>query len=62
MTCALCGMKFNREDALCGGCPMNKSCKVICCPNCGYQTVDDYKIRKGLKWLTDRISKKTSLN
>jgi RecJ-like exonuclease len=60
MTCALCGNRFEREEALCSGCPINKSCKIICCPNCGYQTVDDEKIRKGFKWLTNKILKKIS--
>jgi hypothetical protein len=27
-----------RSDASCGGCPMAKGCKLVKCPNCGYET------------------------
>jgi len=38
--CAFCGHNFNEEEAdlSCKGCFMAKSCKLIKCPNCGYET------------------------
>jgi rubredoxin len=40
MKCAFCGYMFDekRSDASCGGCPMAKGCKLVKCPNCGYET------------------------
>ncbi|MFC1534629.1 hypothetical protein ACFL7M_14845 [Thermodesulfobacteriota bacterium] len=39
MKCLLCGFDFFPDDTQCGGCPISKGCKTICCPHCGYQTV-----------------------
>lgn len=42
MKCPLCGFTFDRNDERChAGCPLSAHCTIICCPNCGYQTVDD---------------------
>lgn len=42
MKCALCNYEFDKTDLLChAGCPLAKQCAVICCPNCGYQVVDE---------------------
>ncbi len=41
MKCSLCGYEFDETDRSCHtGCPMSKNCNLICCPHCGYQTVD----------------------
>jgi hypothetical protein len=40
-TCPLCGHRFDpRQHLACGGCPVNKDCSMVCCPACGYSTVD----------------------
>lgn len=37
--CALCGHRFqpSAEAMSCGSCPMNRRCRVLCCPHCGYE-------------------------
>lgn len=39
MTCSMCGLKFDREDAAkgCAGCPMSKGCELVKCPRCGFE-------------------------
>ena len=39
MTCGFCGKDFDEKDAgtSCDGCVMNFNCKMIKCPNCGYE-------------------------
>jgi hypothetical protein len=40
--CALCGYEFDSGALACyGKCPLASGCHIICCPNCGYQTVDE---------------------
>ena len=42
MTCALCGYEFNGGTLACyGKCPLAAGCHLVCCPNCGHQTVDE---------------------
>ena len=46
MHCPLCGCDFDETDHSCAGkCPMAaiQGCNLICCPNCGYQMVDESK-------------------
>lgn len=40
MKCALCGREFDERQAqnACAGCVVAKGCKLIRCPNCGYET------------------------
>lgn len=40
MKCTLCGYEFDIEKAesACKNCPMMKGCKLIKCPNCGFET------------------------
>jgi len=52
MKCSLCGYEFSDDDARCKGCLINKGCKTICCPNCGYQTVEKSGI---ISWIKNRI-------
>ena len=37
--CALCGKEFDETElqSTCKNCPFNKGCKLIKCPNCGYE-------------------------
>ena len=42
--CALCGYEFDEKAMACHSqCPMSEGCAIICCPNCGYQVVDESK-------------------
>ncbi|HZD56773.1 MAG TPA: hypothetical protein VE136_08630 [Anaerolineales bacterium] len=41
VTCPLCGTQFDPlEHAACQTCPLQPGCQLVCCPVCGYQTVD----------------------
>jgi Fe2+ transport system protein FeoA len=36
--CSLCGFEFEKHNTTCAqGCPMGKFCKLVRCPNCGYE-------------------------
>lgn len=39
MRCDFCGCKFDSDKSKsgCRGCPMNRSCQKIKCPNCNYE-------------------------
>lgn len=39
MKCAMCGKEFTEEQSTscCKGCSLTKGCKLIKCPNCGYE-------------------------
>ncbi len=40
LVCPVCGFVFNPgENQACPSCPLKSKCQVVCCPNCGYQTV-----------------------
>lgn len=46
MICPLCGFHFDESARTCqAGCPLAavQGCQLICCPNCGYQMVDEAK-------------------
>jgi Fe2+ transport system protein FeoA len=44
MRCQLCGYEYDATDMGCHTeCPMGSRCNLICCPNCGYQVVDESK-------------------
>ncbi len=46
MTCALCGYEFKKSGLVChSSCPLATHCAVICCPNCGYQVVDESRAK-----------------
>ena len=48
MRCRLCGHEFDAARLAChAGCPLGSHCSLICCPNCGYQTVDEGKSALG---------------
>ena len=40
MKCSLCGSEFDEKIAekSCKSCPLKKGCKLIKCPNCGFET------------------------
>ena len=44
MRCQLCGYEFDALTMVCHTeCPLGSHCNLICCPNCGYQVVDNSK-------------------
>ncbi len=44
MRCRLCGFEFDAEGMACHTeCPLGPRCSLICCPNCGFQAVDEAK-------------------
>jgi Fe2+ transport system protein FeoA len=44
MRCRLCGHTFEASQLAChASCPLGSRCSLICCPNCGYQVVDESK-------------------
>jgi hypothetical protein len=46
MLCPLCGCDFDETDHSCAtDCPIAsiQGCHLVCCPNCGYQMVDESK-------------------
>lgn len=41
MICGLCGHSYSESaHSGCEGCPLNDSCLMSCCPNCGYSAPD----------------------
>ncbi|MBI3159111.1 MAG: ferrous iron transport protein A [Chloroflexi bacterium] len=41
LTCPLCGVEFQAGDpSACAACPLASDCRLVCCPNCGYQQPD----------------------
>lgn len=51
MHCAMCGYEFEPSQLTCHrGCPLGAHCMVICCPRCGYSTVDSARavVTRGL--------------
>jgi hypothetical protein len=37
----MCGQRYDPDQQVaCQSCPMHSGCNLVCCPNCGYQTVD----------------------
>lgn len=44
MRCQLCSYEFDENQLSChSSCPLNDYCAIVCCPNCGYQAVDEAK-------------------
>jgi Fe2+ transport system protein FeoA len=41
MRCPLCGHPLDPSALACSHCPLRGACAVLCCPNCGYQIVDE---------------------
>jgi Fe2+ transport system protein FeoA len=59
--CPLCGTNFDPAgNRACGSCPLNRGCQVVCCPSCGFETVDVEKSRL-VTGLTNLISRLRAL-
>lgn len=39
MACPICGGELREHVSGCSTCPMNSGCDMVCCENCGYETV-----------------------
>ena len=39
--CALCGREYERAACRHQGCPLASHCQMLCCPHCGYRSVDE---------------------
>jgi hypothetical protein len=37
----MCGQRFNPDEhGACGSCPLSPGCQLVCCPTCGFETVN----------------------
>lgn len=46
LRCPLCGTVFDpTAQAACSSCPLKGGCTLVCCPNCGYTTVNPEESR-----------------
>lgn len=55
MICPLCQHRFEAADMPCNtGCPMHRACKVLCCPRCHYEFVEESVIVNFVKRLVGR--------
>jgi Fe2+ transport system protein FeoA len=46
ITCSMCGQVFDAAaHTACQSCPLNKGCQLVCCPACGFETVDPSQSR-----------------
>lgn len=57
MKCALCGFEFNEKEAqrACSGCVLIKSCNLVKCPNCGYESpLEPRFIKKIRAWRREK--------
>ncbi len=54
LQCPMCGTQFDPTGRdICGSCPLSGGCELVCCPNCGYSTVDPS--RSGLARWASRL-------
>jgi len=60
MKCGFCGYEFNSEEAetACRSCPLVKGCRLVRCPQCGYEMPPEPKL---VAWLRKLGSKKNSI-
>lgn len=56
ITCMMCGHRFDPTAQMaCIDCPLQKNCQLVCCPVCGYETVDpgkSYLARIAKHWIS----------
>ena len=59
MRCDMCGYEFDATGLACHtSCPLGSQCMVICCPHCGYSTVNPARSRL-LTWVERWIKRPT---
>ena len=51
MKCSLCSYQFQEEGvkAACEGCPLAGTCRMVRCPNCGYDMPIEPKLVRAFK-------------
>ena len=51
MKCSLCGCRFQVEDAqaACANCPLGSKCRLVRCPNCGFEIPMEPKLVSAFK-------------
>ena len=61
MKCPLCGHTFNEDQARggCSACNLFSACKMLRCPNCGYEPPPEPAFIKKLKEWRKRDAKKS---
>jgi hypothetical protein len=63
ITCSMCGNIFDPAGrSSCKGCPLQKGCLLVCCPACGYETVDpgSSAVARAFNRLLERARRKDS--
>ncbi len=49
MKCNLCGCEFDESRRTpCESCPVKSGCEFICCPQCGYKTIESSPLTRKL--------------
>jgi len=59
VTCPLCGTRYSETEgrACTTGCPMARSCALLCCPRCGYETPGPTRLTRFLsRWLKPGVA------
>lgn len=57
VSCSLCGHAYDpATQAACDACPLHRACRMLCCPACGYTTVDTEHSRLA-QWLTSHLAR-----
>ena len=60
ITCAMCGTEFDPvTNPACGACPLHAGCTAVCCPKCGYSTIN-HEQSKLVKMFSVFFPKKTT--
>jgi hypothetical protein len=66
LVCPMCGHHYDPSAHIgCQSCVLNKSCQLVCCPACGFKTVDPGKstlARLVGRWLGSERSEKAAPN
>jgi uncharacterized protein (DUF2225 family) len=55
--CPMCGNAFDKQQgrSACAGCPFGRDCRMLCCPNCGYETVGESRLGALLRKVQESI-------
>ena len=59
ITCPLCGTRYDQTDGATyhAGCPLQRTCHLLSCPNCGYEVPAPTATTR---WLSRWIGKRTA--
>jgi len=60
MKCSFCGHQFDSDEAAsaCEGCGLVKSCNLVACPNCGFESPPDAELPGFIRKIINIFSKK----